>query len=125
MIFRQAHKLSSGSYFGSRLVFDRNGYLYVSLGDNGERASAQELDKHQGTVVRLAAESDTPKDNPFVGQQGVLPEIWTYSQRNPQGMALHPQTAEVWTSEHGPRGGDEINVAEFGKNYGWPRPPTA
>lgn len=120
VIFRQSPKLSSGNHFGSRLVFDREGFLYVSLGENNERPTAQDLDKHQGKVVRLTAEGATPKDNPFVGTAHAHPEIWTYGQRNPQGMALHPVTGEVWTSEHGPRGGDEVNVAERGKNYGWP-----
>ena len=121
VIFRQTPKLSSGNHFGSRLVFDRAGFLYISLGENNERPTAQDLDKHQGKVVRVTAEGETPKDNPFVGRANALPEIWTYGQRNPQGMALHPVTGEVWTSEHGPRGGDEVNVAERGKNYGWPR----
>lgn len=120
VIFRQSPKLSTGNHFGSRLAFDRDGYLFISLGENNERPTAQDLDKHQGKIVRLNADGSVPKDNPFVGRKGALPEIWTYGQRNPQGMAMHPITGKIWSSEHGPRGGDEVNLAEPGKNYGWP-----
>lgn len=120
VIFQQQPKLSSGHHFGSRLVFDREGMLFIALGENNQRSTSQDLDKLQGKIVRLAADGSIPKDNPFVGQANARPEIWTYGMRNPQGMALNPWTGELWENEHGPRGGDEINIIERGKNYGWP-----
>ena len=120
VIFRQQPKLSTGNHFGGRMVFGRDGLLFVALGENNQRPTAQDLDKHQGKVVRIGADGSVPKDNPFVGRADVLPEIWTYGMRNPQGMALNPWTGELWESEHGPRGGDEVNVIAPGKNYGWP-----
>ncbi|UVM47807.1 PQQ-dependent sugar dehydrogenase [Pseudomonas sp. B21-015] len=120
VIFRQAPKLSVGNHFGSRLVFDRDGYLFITLGENNDRPTAQDLDKLQGKVVRLYPDGKVPKDNPFVGQKGVRPEIWSYGHRNPQGAALNPWSGTLWENEHGPRGGDEINIIERGKNYGWP-----
>ncbi|APV42709.1 oxidoreductase [Pseudomonas frederiksbergensis] len=120
VIFRQEPKLSVGNHFGSRLVFDRDGYLFITLGENNDRPTAQDLDKLQGKVVRIYPDGKVPDDNPFVGQAGVRPEIWSYGQRNPQGAALNPWTGTLWENEHGPRGGDEINIIERGKNYGWP-----
>ncbi|MBD9585961.1 PQQ-dependent sugar dehydrogenase [Pseudomonas sp. PDM03] len=120
VIFRQEPKLSVGNHFGSRLVFDRDGYLFITLGENNDRPTAQNLDKLQGKVVRIYPDGKVPDDNPFVGQAGVRPEIWSYGQRNPQGAALNPWTGVLWENEHGPRGGDEINIIERGKNYGWP-----
>ena len=120
VILRQEPKLSVGNHFGSRLVFDREGYLFVTLGENNDRPTAQDLDKLQGKVVRIYADGTVPKDNPFVGQANVRPEIWSYGQRNPQGAALNPWNGTLWENEHGPRGGDEINIIERGKNYGWP-----
>lgn len=120
VIFRQQPKLSSGNHFGSRLVFDRDGYLFIALGENNQRPTAQDLDKLQGKVVRILPDGQVPKDNPFVGQSNVRPEIWSYGHRNQQGAALNPWTDELWTNEHGPRGGDEINIPKPGKNYGWP-----
>ena len=120
VIFRQEPKLSVGNHFGSRLVFDRDGYLFITLGENNDRPTAQDLDKLQGKVVRIYPDGKVPDDNPFVGQSGVRPEIWSYGQRNPQGAALNPWTGVLWENEHGPRGGDEVNVIERGKNYGWP-----
>ncbi|NBA93424.1 PQQ-dependent sugar dehydrogenase [Pseudomonas sp. R5(2019)] len=120
VIFRQEPKLSSGNHFGSRLVFDRNGYLFIALGENDERITSQDLDKLQGKVVRIFPDGKVPDDNPFVGQAGVRPEIWSYGHRNQQGAALNPWTGQLWTDEHGPRGGDEVNIIEPGKNYGWP-----
>lgn len=120
VIFRQQPKLSSGNHFGSRLVFDRDGYLFIALGENNQRPTAQDLDKLQGKVVRLYPDGRVPDDNPFVGRQGVRPEIWSYGHRNQQGAALNPWTGQLWTHEHGPRGGDEINIPAPGKNYGWP-----
>jgi glucose/arabinose dehydrogenase len=120
VIFRQEPKLSTGIHFGSRLVFDRAGYLFVALGENNQRPTAQDLDKLQGKVVRLHPDGRVPEDNPFVGRPGARPEIWSYGHRNQQGAALNPWTGELWTHEHGPRGGDEINIPRAGRNYGWP-----
>ncbi|MDM8349400.1 PQQ-dependent sugar dehydrogenase [Pseudomonas sp. sp1636] len=120
VIFRQLPKLSSGLHFGSRLVFDRDGYLFIALGENNQRSTAQDLDKLQGKVVRLHPDGKVPHDNPFVGQPGARAEIWSYGHRNQQGAALNPWTGQLWTHEHGPRGGDEINIPQAGKNYGWP-----
>ncbi|PQP03964.1 oxidoreductase [Pseudomonas frederiksbergensis] len=120
VIFRQEPKLSVGNHFGSRLVFDREGYLFITLGENNDRPTAQDLDKLQGKIVRIYPDGKVPKDNPFVGQKGVRPEIWSYGHRNPQGAALNPWSGTLWENEHGPRGGDEVNIIERGKNYGWP-----
>ncbi|MFI8559536.1 PQQ-dependent sugar dehydrogenase [Pseudomonas putida] len=120
VIFRQQPKLSVGNHFGSRLVFDRDGYLFIALGENNQRATAQDLDKLQGKVVRILPDGTVPKDNPFVGQHNVRPEIWSYGHRNQQGAALNPWSGKLWTHEHGPRGGDEVNIPQAGKNYGWP-----
>lgn len=120
VIFRQEPKLSIGNHFGSRLVFDNDGYLFIALGENNRRATAQDLSKLQGKVVRIYPDGKIPKDNPFVGQAGARPEIWSYGHRNQQGAALNPSTGVLWTNEHGPKGGDEINIIEKGKNYGWP-----
>jgi len=120
VIFRQEPKLSTGNHFGSRMVFDRDGYLFIALGENNQRPTAQDLDKLQGKIVRIFPDGKVPNDNPFVGQAGVRPEIWSYGHRNQQGAALNPWTGTLWTHEHGPRGGDEINIIEAGKNYGWP-----
>ncbi|WP_028693681.1 PQQ-dependent sugar dehydrogenase [Pseudomonas cremoricolorata] len=120
VIFRQQPKLSVGNHFGSRLVFDREGYLFIALGENNQRATAQDLDKLQGKLVRILPDGEVPKDNPFVGQNNVKPQIWSFGHRNQQGAALNPWTDQIWTHEHGPRGGDEINIPQAGKNYGWP-----
>ncbi|AYC33746.1 PQQ-dependent sugar dehydrogenase [Pseudomonas cavernae] len=120
VIFRQQPKLSSGIHFGSRLVFDRSGHLFIALGENNQRPTAQDLDKLQGKVVRIFPNGRVPDDNPFVGRPGARPEIWSYGHRNQQGAALNPWTGLLWTHEHGPRGGDEVNIPQAGKNYGWP-----
>ena len=120
VIFRQTPKLSTGNHFGSRLVFDRDGYLFIALGENNQRPTSQDLDKLQGKIVRIFPDGRIPPDNPFVGQTGVRPEIWSYGHRNQQGATLNPWTGTLWTHEHGPKGGDEINLIERGKNYGWP-----
>ncbi|WP_161865088.1 PQQ-dependent sugar dehydrogenase [Pseudomonas yangonensis] len=120
VIFRQQPKLSSGTHFGSRLVFDRDGHLFIALGDNNDRPTAQELDKLQGKLVRIFPDGRIPEDNPFVSRDGARKEIWSYGHRNQQGAALNPWSGRLWTHEHGPRGGDEINIPEAGKNYGWP-----
>ncbi|HFZ8995169.1 TPA: PQQ-dependent sugar dehydrogenase [Citrobacter freundii] len=119
-VFRQTPKLSTGNHFGGRLVFDGKGYLFIGLGENNQRPTAQDLDKLQGKVVRLTEQGEIPPDNPFVGQAGARPEIWAYGIRNPQGMAINPWSDALWLNEHGPRGGDEINLVEKEKNYGWP-----
>lgn len=120
VVFRQQPKLSVGNHFGGRLVFDGKGYLFIGLGENNQRATAQELSKLQGKVVRLTESGDVPPDNPFVGRADARPEIWAYGIRNPQGMAMNPWSDALWLNEHGPRGGDEINIPQAGKNYGWP-----
>ncbi|MEG0859526.1 MAG: PQQ-dependent sugar dehydrogenase [Pseudomonas sp.] len=120
VIFLQQPKLSTANHFGSRLVFDRDGFLFIALGENNQRPTSQDLDKLQGKVVRILPDGTVPKDNPFVGQDNVRPEIWSFGHRNQQGAALNPWTGELWTNEHGPRGGDEINIPKPGKNYGWP-----
>jgi len=121
VVFRQVPRLSTGHHFGSRLVFDRDGYLFIALGENNQRATSQKLDMLQGKVVRILADGRVPPDNPFVKTEGARPEIWSYGHRNQQGAALNPWTGVLWTNEHGPRGGDEINIPQAGKNYGWPR----
>lgn len=121
VIFRQQPKLSTGVHFGSRLAFDRDGLLFVTLGENNQRPTAQDLDKLQGKLVRLKPDGGVPDDNPFVGQAGARPEIWSYGHRNPQGLAFDPWSGRLWLHEHGPRGGDEINLPGKGLNYGWPR----
>ena len=121
VIFRQLPKLSEGIHFGSRMAFGTDGQLYVSLGENNQRATAQQLDKLQGKLVRLQPGGGVPADNPFVGREGVRPEIWSYGHRNPQGLALNPWSGRLWLHEHGPRGGDEINIPKAGRNYGWPK----
>lgn len=115
------------SMWGGRLAFDKQGYLYVTLGDRqwpavGDlaRHPAQDLALHNGTTVRLHDDGRVPSDNPFVGRSGVLPEIYTYGHRNAQGMAVHPVAGDVWQNEHGPQGGDELNLIRPGLNYGWP-----
>lgn len=120
VIFRQLPKLSSGHHFGSRLVFDGKGHLFIALGENNQRSTSQDLDKLQGKIVRLYPDGGVPKDNPFVGRTDARPEIWSYGHRNQQGAALNPWTGQLWTHEHGPRGGDEINIPQAGGNYGWP-----
>jgi aldose sugar dehydrogenase len=111
----------AGQHFGSRLVFDRDGYLYVTIGDRGSPERAQDLSDHAGTTLRLHDDGRVPADNPFVDRAGARPEIYTYGNRNAQGMAVHPETGDVWQNEHGPRGGDELNRMQAGGNYGWPR----
>lgn len=120
VIFRQEPRIASGHHFGSRIVFDRDGYLFLALGENNERPTSQKLDHLQGKVVRLHQDGSVPQDNPFVGRDDARPEIWSYGHRNQQGAALNPATGVLWTSEHGPRGGDEVNIPQPGKNYGWP-----
>jgi glucose/arabinose dehydrogenase len=121
VIFRQQPKVASKHHFGSRLVFARDGTLFVTTGErNSERDKAQDLGTHLGKVIRITPDGGVPADNPFAGRKGALPEIWSYGHRNSQGAALDPRTGRLWEIEHGPMGGDEINLPEAGKNYGWP-----
>lgn len=121
VIFRQRPKVDSSGHFGSRLVFDRQGHLFVTLGDRMSRsADAQNLSNHLGKVVRITTEGKPAPGNAMAGQAGAAPEVWSWGHRNVQGAALHPQTGVLWTSEHGPQGGDEVNVTKAGRNYGWP-----
>lgn len=120
VILEQTPKLSSGANIGTRLAFDHQGYLYIAFGDNFASSSAQQLDKLSGKIVRLTQNGEIPADNPFVHRKDARAEIWSYGMRNPQGLAFNPWTQQMWESEHGPRGGDEVNLPEKGKNYGWP-----
>ena len=125
VIFRQAPKVASKLHFGSRLVFGNDGRLFVTLGDRFSRKDdAQTLDNHLGKVLRIEADGKLPADNPLVGKPGnapnTRPEIWSWGHRNVQGAAIHPVTGELWTTEHGPQGGDELNLTLPGRNHGWP-----
>ena len=120
VFFRQEPKLSEGGHFGSRIVFDGQGHLFIALGENNQRPTSQLLDHLQGKIVRLNLDGSIPTDNPFIGRDDARPEIWSYGHRNQQGAALNPRTGALWTNEHGPRGGDEINIPQPGRNYGWP-----
>jgi glucose/arabinose dehydrogenase len=120
VIFRMAPKSSAGLHFGSRLVFDRDGLLYVTLGDRGEMARAQRLDDHAGKILRLTDDGRPAPGNPFLGNPKAKPEIFSLGNRNVQGAALHPGTGALWAHEHGPQGGDELNLIRAGVNYGWP-----
>jgi aldose sugar dehydrogenase len=123
VIFRQLPKVGGGNnHWGSRLVWSRDGrHLFVGLGDRFNRKDdAQTLDNHMGKVVRIDAEGKAPADNPFASHAGAKPEIWSYGHRNIQGAALHPTSGELWTVEHGPQGGDELNIPAAGANHGWP-----
>ena len=107
-------------HFGGRLAFDGDGYLFLTVGDRGERENSQRLDNHWGKLIRLHADGRVPMDNPFVGDSGVLPEVYSYGHRNPQGLAWNRFDAKLWLHEHGPKGGDELNRIRAGANYGWP-----
>ncbi len=120
VIFRALPKSGGGYHFGSRLLFDGNGHLYVTLGDRRDRDRAQDLNDHAGSIIRLHDDGSVPADNPFVGRRRARAEIFTYGNRNVQGIALQPGSGTVWAHEHGPQGGDEINVLRPGVNYGWP-----
>jgi aldose sugar dehydrogenase len=120
VIFRQQPRSSGGRHFGSRLVFDRQGLLYVTLGERGDQDRAQKLDDLAGKIVRITDDGRVPEDNPFQDKPGARPEIFSLGNRNVQGAALHPQTGVLWAHEHGPQGGDEVNVIRAGTNYGWP-----
>lgn len=120
VIFRQEPKLETRHHFGSRLVFDRDGHLFITMGDRGVRPTAQDLGSHMGTVARVFPDGRVPEDNPFVGRDDAQPQTWSYGHRNQQGAALNPWTGALWTHEHGPKGGDEVNIPQPGRNYGWP-----
>lgn len=119
-LFRLAPKTSKRQHFGSRLVFDGKGYLYITLGDRGQRHRAQDLADHAGSLIRLHDDGRIPEDNPFAGMPARRAAIYSYGHRNIQGAALHPKTRQLWTHEHGPQGGDELNIIKPGSNYGWP-----
>jgi aldose sugar dehydrogenase len=120
VLFRLQPKSGAGQHFGGRIVFDGKGHVYLTLGDRGEQNRAQRLDDHAGSVIRLNEDGSVPKDNPFVNRNTARPEKFTLGNRNIQGAALHPKTGDLWTHEHGPQGGDEINIIRAGRNYGWP-----
>jgi glucose/arabinose dehydrogenase len=121
IVFAQKDDPPGNSHWGSRLVFGRDGNLFVTLGDRFDhRDRAQDLGSHLGKIVRIRPDGSVPADNPFVKRKGALPEIWSYGHRNVQGAALHPETGELWIHEHGPQGGDEVNRVRAGRNYGWP-----
>jgi glucose/arabinose dehydrogenase len=114
-------------HYGSRIAFDKSGMMFITVGERQappsgdlEKHPAQDLSNHHGKVIRLFDDGRVPPDNPFVGKAGAKPEIWSYGHRNPQGLAIHPTTGEVWATEHGPQGGDELNLIQKGLNYGWP-----
>jgi glucose/arabinose dehydrogenase len=120
VIFKAMPKGQGGRHFGSRLVFDGKGHLYITLGDRGDMDRAQDPGDHAGSIIRVNDDGGVPADNPFVGRNDARPEIFSWGNRNVQGAALHPRTGELWAHEHGPQGGDELNVIRAGVNYGWP-----
>lgn len=120
ILFRQTPKVDGSQHFGSRIAFSRDGHVFVTLGDRAKMAPAQDSSTHIGAVVRIARDGSAPKDNPFIGKPGARPELWSHGHRNIQGAAIHPQSGALWLHEMGPRGGDEVNIARAGKNYGWP-----
>lgn len=120
VLYRAEPKSRGGRHFGSRLAFTPDGMLIMTLGERGDQDRAQDLSDPAGSVIRLRDDGRVPRDNPFVARSAVRPEIFSYGNRNPQGLAIHPTTGAIWAHEHGPRGGDEINVIRGGVNYGWP-----
>lgn len=121
VLYKGSPNTRKGHHFGSRIVFDNEGHIYFSIGDRGARdENPQDVTRDGGKIYRLNLDGSIPKDNPFVGTSGAREAIFSYGHRNPQGMAIHPKTGEVWLHEHGPRGGDEINISRAGKNFGWP-----
>ncbi|AFG38462.1 PQQ-dependent sugar dehydrogenase [Spirochaeta africana] len=120
VLFSAEPALGGGRHFGSRIAFDHDGYVYLTIGERGQMELAQDPSNHWGSTVRLYSDGGVPDDNPFVDQEGYLPELFTYGNRNAQGMIVHPVTGEIWQNEHGPRGGDELNLIQAGANYGWP-----
>lgn len=122
VIFEAPHDtyLPTRHHYGSRIVFSPDDHLYFSIGDRGRQDQAQDLSRPNGKVHRIHRDGSVPDDNPFVGRQNAIPSIYSYGHRNPQGMAFHPETGDLWAVEHGPFGGDELNRVEMGMNYGWP-----
>ena len=120
VLFSMLPKTRTAQHFGGRIVFDQSHKVYLTLGDRGEKERAQRLDDHAGSVIRLHDDGRVPADNPFIGRAGAKPEKWTLGSRNLQGAAVQPGTGVLWTHEHGPQGGDEVNVMRAGRNYGWP-----
>ena len=120
VLFRALPKSFGGRHFGGRVVFDGKGHVFLTLGDRGDRPRAQDLGDHAGSVIRLTEDGGVPRDNPFRSVPGARPEIYSIGNRNIQGAAIHPRTGELWTHEHGPQGGDEVNIIRAGVNYGWP-----
>ena len=121
-LFEAPHEMyrTAGQHFGGRIVFDPDGYLYFSIGDRGASEHAQDLGKPNGKIHRIYPDGRIPRSNPFYGKQGAMASIYSYGHRNPQGLAVHPQTGRIWSTEHGPLGGDELNLIQAGVNYGWP-----
>lgn len=120
VLYKATPNTTRGQHFGSRMVFDKEGYLYFSIGDRGgTNENPQDITRDGGKVYRINDDGSIPQDNPFVGEPNAKEAIYSYGHRNPQGMILHPETGEVWVHEHGPQGGDEINIVKKGKNYGW------
>lgn len=119
-LFVALPKVDSSHHFGGRLLFDKQGYLYLTLGDRGQQELAQDTSNHLGGVVRLRDDGSVPDNNPFNNQTGAIPALFTYGHRNVQGITLNPNNGQVWTHEHGPQGGDELNILKAGANYGWP-----
>jgi aldose sugar dehydrogenase len=119
-IFVALPLVRSSKHFGSRLAFDPEGHLFITVGERGQGERSQDIGDHNGSVIRLHPDGSVPADNPLAGVAGARPEIFSYGHRNPQGLAIHPETGVPWLHEHGARGGDEVNVAQPGANYGWP-----
>ena len=121
VLYKATPNTTKGQHFGSRLEFDKDGYLYFSVGDRGNRdVNPQDVTRDGGKIYRINDDGTIPSDNPFVGTENAVEAAYSIGHRNPQGMAMHPETGKIWTHEHGPRGGDEVNMIEPGKNYGWP-----
>ena len=121
LLYKATPNTTKGQHFGSRIEFDNEGFLYLTIGDRGDRdTNPQDITRDGGKVYRFNDDGSIPEGNPFVGEEGAKEAIYSYGHRNPQGMDKHPQTGEIWVHEHGPRGGDEINKVEAGANYGWP-----
>ena len=121
LLYKGVPNTTKGQHFGSRIVFDNEGYVYFSIGERGDRdINPQDIKRDGGKIYRLYDDGRIPEDNPFVGVKGAKTAVYSYGHRNPQGLIKHPETGEIWDNEHGPRGGDEINIIKKGANYGWP-----